>query len=188
MGSNQLISLLRSMLFLSLSLSLSTALEGWVDHPNVFQFLPDGSGAPVLWYTTVSAYFHFPLSPDCIIVLASSLLLYSLIPHTLLPVARVGLIWFQFDQCYKNCLSTPGCTQFSFTNSTMWQQRTGCALAPNLNSSACKGPSRIEIDTSASAFSWKSYFMCVCAYIRVRACMCGDVCSHSCFALTSCGI
>ena len=46
-----------------------------------------------------------------------------------------------FEECWKTCINTKGCKQFSFTNN-QWKGRTGCSLVPPCTSFCTTGACR----------------------------------------------
>ena len=59
-----------------------------------------------------------------------------------------------FDECWKTCINTKGCTQFAFTNN-QWTGRTGCSFAPPCKSfctaGACRNWDTYDCPTGATS-------------------------------------
>ena len=65
---------------------------------------------------------------------------WSLSPNTYCGINKVPgtpVTWSgTFEECYQGCLQTPTCTEFAFTNATLYTVRTGCAYTMPCNATA----------------------------------------------------
>ena len=68
---------------------------------------------------------------------------------------QVPVTWsVTFDECWKTCVNTTGCKQFSFTNN-QWKGRTGCSLVPPCTgfctTGACRNWDTFDCPTGAAS-------------------------------------